>query len=57
MAEKKSFPTNVFQVVKQLAKDIEVFTYKMTLMQEEVCTFRKANIAFSKRRKAKRTHI
>ena len=57
MVEKESSPTNVFQAIKQLAKSIKVFTYKMTLIQKEVRTFRKANIALSKHYKTKRTYI
>ncbi len=52
-----SSSTNVFQVVKQLAKDIKAFVYEITLIREEVYMFRKANIVFSKRCKAKRIYI
>ena len=53
----ENFPTNVFQIVKQLAKDIETLAYEMILIWEEVRMLRKINIVFSKHRKAKRTYI
>ncbi len=53
----RSSPTNVFQIIKQLAKNIEVFTYEMILIRKEVRIFCKANIVLSKRRKAKRICI
>jgi len=43
----------MFSVVKQLAKDIEIIAFEMTLVYIELQTFRKANEAFAKRRKAK----
>ncbi len=49
--------TNIFATVKQLAKKTELFAYKMTLICKEVRTLRKANEAFAKRRKAKKTCI
>ncbi len=52
-----SSSTNIFTIVKQLAKKIELLTHKMTLIHEEVRTLRKANEALAKRRRAKKTHI
>ncbi len=48
---------DVFSVVEQLAKDTELFTYKMTLICKEVRTFRKTNKALTKRRKVKKTRV
>ncbi len=53
----RSSPTNIFTAVKQLAKKIELFAYKMTLMYEKVRTLRKANKAFAKRRRTKKSYI
>ena len=53
----RSSPTNVFQVVKQLVKDIKVLIYKMTLIWEEVCILRKTNIVLLKHYKTKRIYI
>jgi len=53
----RSSSISVFQIIKQLAKSIEVFIYEMTLIREEVRIFRKTNIAFSKRCKTKRIYI
>ncbi len=47
----------MFSVVKQLAKDIEIIAFEMTLVYIELQTFRKANEAFAKRRKAKWTRF
>ena len=47
----------MFSAVKQLAKGTELIAHEMTLLRDEVRTLRQANIALSKRRKAKRTRI
>ncbi len=52
-----SSPTNIFAAVKQLAKETELLVYEMILIREEVRTLCKANKAFAKRRKAKKTYI
>ncbi len=51
----ESSSINVFQVVKQLIKDTKALIYKIILIQKEVHMFYKANIAFSKCYKARRT--
>lgn len=43
--------------MKQLAKGTDRLAYQMILIQEEVRSLREANIALSKRRRAKRTRI
>jgi len=40
-----------------LAKEIELFAYKIILIYEEIQTFRKVNEAFAKRRRAKKTCV
>ena len=52
-----SSPTNIFAAVKQLAKGTKLLTYKMTLIYEKVRTLHKANKAFIKRRRTKKTYI
>jgi hypothetical protein len=47
----------MFSAVKQLAKGTELIAHQMTLLRDEVYMLRQANIALSKRRKAKRTRI
>lgn len=47
----------MFSAVKQLAKGIELITYEIILLRDEVRTLRQANEALIKRRRAKRTRI
>ncbi len=39
MVEKESSPTNVFQTVKQLVKDIEAFTIRITIYGTFISSF------------------
>ncbi|KAI6283444.1 hypothetical protein MCOR34_012002 [Pyricularia oryzae] len=55
--DQNSSPTPIFDAVKQLVKGMEGLAHQITLLSTEVRSFRKANEAFSKRRRAKRTHI
>ena len=52
-----SSPTAVFLAVEQLAKGIELMAHQMTLLYDEVRSLRKANLALSKRRRAKKTRV
>jgi DDE superfamily endonuclease/helix-turn-helix, Psq domain/Tc5 transposase DNA-binding domain len=52
-----SSPTAVFLAVEQLAKGIELMAHQMTLLYNEVRSLRKANLALSKRRRAKKTRV
>jgi hypothetical protein len=52
-----SSPTSMFSAVKQLAKGTELIAHRMTLMEDELRTLRKANKALAKRRRAKRTRL
>ena len=52
-----SSPTSMVSAVNQLAKGTELMAHRMTLMEDELRTLRKANEALAKRRKVKRTRL
>ena len=52
-----SSPTSIFLTVKALAKGTERLAHENTLLIAENYTLRKANMALSKRRRAKRTRL
>lgn len=52
-----SSPSSMFLAVKQLAKGTEQIAHRMTLIEDELRTLRKANEALAKRRRAKRTRL
>jgi hypothetical protein len=52
-----SSPTPLFAIVATLAKGIELLAYQLTLITAKVHTLCKANLALSKRRRAKKNHI
>jgi hypothetical protein len=52
-----SSPTPIFTTAIQLAKGMEAFAHRVSIMNAEITTLRKANEALSKRKKAKRTHV
>lgn len=52
-----SFPTPIFEAVKSLAKGMDGMAHKVTFIEAELRSFREANEALSKRRRAKKTRI
>jgi hypothetical protein len=52
-----SSPISMVSAVNQLAKGTELMVHRMTLMEDELRTLRKANEALVKRRKVKRTRL
>lgn len=52
-----SSPSSLYKAVDQLFKAAQAIAHRVTLMDAEVHTLREANMALSKRRRAKRTRI
>ena len=50
-------PTLIFSAVQQLARGVETLAYSVTLFISKNHNFRKANGAFSKRQRIKKTYI
>lgn len=53
----KSSPSSLYKAVDQLSKAAQAIAHRVTLIDAEVHTLREANLALSKRRRAKRTRI
>lgn len=47
----------IFQAVDQMAKGMQAVAHGMTIMRNELHTLREANLALSKRRRAKRSRV
>lgn len=56
-AYKGSSPTPILDAVDQMAKGMNVMAHKITLMEDQIRILQEANLALSKRRRAKRSRV